>query len=84
MSKAYAKMKNTVTPKFTRNLSETIDEISSGKYNMVTINDESGLIVENKLGEYIPVERLSVGTIDQLYLSLRLSMIDQRKICQLY
>ena len=70
-------MKNTVTPKFTRNLSETIDEISSGKYNMVTINDESGLIVENKLGEYIPVERLSVGTIDQLYLSLRLSMIDE-------
>ena len=77
LSKAYAKKKNTVTPKFTRNLSETIDEISSGKYNMVTINDESGLIVENKLGEYIPVERLSVGTIDQLYLSLRLSMIDE-------
>lgn len=77
LSKAYARMKNTVTPKFTKNLSETIDEISSGKYNMVTINDESGLIVENKLGEYIPVERLSVGTIDQLYLSLRLSMIDE-------
>ena len=77
LSKAYAKMKNTVTPRFTKNLSETINEISDGKYNMVTINDESGLIVENKRGEYISVERLSVGTIDQLYLSLRLSMIDE-------
>ena len=77
LNKAYEKMKNTVTPKFTKNLSKTISEISNQKYNMVTINDENGLIVENKLGEYVPVERLSVGTIDQLYLSLRLSMIDE-------
>ena len=35
-----------------------------------------GLIIENKYGEYIPAELLSIGTIDQLYLSLRLSMID--------
>lgn len=77
LTKAYEKMKNTVTPKFTKNLSKTIAEISEQKYNMVTINDENGLIVENKLGEYVPVERLSVGTIDQLYLSLRLSMIDE-------
>ena len=34
------------------------------------------MIVENEFGEYIPAELLSVGTIDQLYLSLRLSMID--------
>ena len=44
--------------------------------NKVSINDEKGLIVENEYGEYIPVELLSIGTIDQLYLSLRLSMID--------
>lgn len=69
-------MKNNITPKFTENLSYNISKISKGKYNKVTINDEKGLIVENEYGEYIPAELLSVGTIDQLYLSLRLSMID--------
>ena len=76
LTKAYINMKNNITPKFTENLSYNISKISRGRYNKVTINDEKGLIVENEYGEYIPAELLSVGTIDQLYLSLRLSMID--------
>lgn len=74
LENAYEKMKNTVTPKFTNNLSENISRISNGKYNKVAINDENGLMVELDSGEYVSAERLSVGTIDQLYLSLRLSM----------
>ena len=73
----YEKMKNNITPKFTRNLSNTVEKISNGKYTKVSINDEKGLIVENQYGEYISAERLSTGTVDQLYLSLRLSMIDE-------
>ena len=76
LTKAYENMKNNITPKFTQNLSYNISKISEGKYTKVGINDEKGLIVENEYGEYIPAELLSVGTIDQLYLSLRLSMID--------
>ena len=74
---AYEKMKNNITPKFTQNLSNTVEKISNGKYTKVSINDEKGLIVENQYGEYISAERLSTGTVDQLYLSLRLSMIDE-------
>ena len=77
LTKAYNNMKNNITPKFTENLSKNISKISGGKYNKVAINDEQGLIVENTYGEYIPADRLSIGTIDQLYLSLRLSMIDE-------
>ena len=76
ITKAYTNMKNNITPKFTENLSNNIAEISKGKYTKVGINDENGLIVENEYGEYIPADLLSTGTIDQLYLSLRLSMID--------
>ncbi len=76
LEKAYINMKNGITPKFTENLSKNISKISNNKYTKVGIDDENGLIVENRLGEYISAERLSVGTIDQLYLSLRLSMID--------
>lgn len=76
LEQAYEEMKTTITPKFTENLSKNIEEISNGKYSKVTINDESGMVVENNRGEYINANNLSTGTIDQLYLSLRLSMIE--------
>ena len=76
LEKAYEKMKTSVTPKFTENLSKNISIISNGKYNKVGLNDENGLMVEQENGDYLPAYRLSVGTIDQLYLSLRLSMVD--------
>ena len=69
-------MKSMVTPKFTSNLSENISRITDGKYKNVRVHDDLGLIVELEDGNYIEVGKLSVGTIDQLYLSLRLSMID--------
>ncbi len=77
LEKAYEKMKKNITPKFTFNLSENIKNITNGKYTNVNVNDENGLIVEIQNGEYIPAERLSIGTIDQLYLSLRISMIEE-------
>ena len=69
-------MSNSVTPKFTENLSKNIAEITNNKYNNVMFNDEQGLIVELNDGRYVPASKLSIGTIDQLYLSLRLSMVD--------
>lgn len=73
---AYDEMKTRITPKFTENLSKNIAKISDGKYNKVLINDEKGLIVQRDNGEYIDLNKLSVGTIDELYLSLRLTMVD--------
>ena len=74
---AYEKMKENVTPKFTKNLSENINKITSGKYKNVKFNDEKGLIVEIENGNYISAENLSIGTIEQLYLSLRLALVDE-------
>ena len=77
LTEAYEEMKDTITPKFTQNLSSSIKQISNNKYEKVTINDDNGMIVENSRGEYIDASKLSTGTIDQLYLALRLSMIDE-------
>ena len=77
LESAYEKMKNTVTPKFTQNLSENISKITNNKYNNIKFNDEQGLIVELENGNNILADKLSVGTIDQLYLSLRLSMVEE-------
>lgn len=76
LEKAYEKMKNTVTPKFTENLSRNINKITNGKYTNVMVQDDNGLVVELENGNYVEANRLSVGTIDQLYLSLRLSMTE--------
>ena len=77
LNDSYEKMKNTVTPKFTEELSKTIAEITNGKYTNVRLNEDTGLVVELENGNYIPASRLSIGTIDQLYLSLRLSMVEE-------
>ena len=77
LEKAYEKMKSNVTPKFTQNLSNIASNISNGKYKKVIFNEEKGLVVELENGEYISANRLSAGTIDELYLSLRLSMLDE-------
>lgn len=76
LQKAYEKMKNTVTPKFTENLSKNINEITNAKYTNVMVQDDNGLVIELENGNYVEANRLSVGTIDQLYLSLRLSMTE--------
>lgn len=76
ITEAYEKMKNTITPKFTRELSKNIAEITGGKYNHIMLNDENILMAELENGDYAPVSKLSIGTIDQLYLSLRLSMVE--------
>ena len=72
---AYENMKNSVTPKFTANLSSNIEKISNGKYKEVSVNDVEGMIVALPNGEYVSIDKLSAGTIEQLYLSLRLSMV---------
>ena len=77
LEKSYEEMKNMVTPKFTKNLSKNISVITNGKYKNVRVHDELGLIVELEDGSYVQASKLSIGTIDQLYLSLRLSMVDE-------
>ena len=77
LTNSYEKMKKSVTPKFSQELSNTISRITNGKYTSIIPNDEQGLLVEIENGSYEPASKLSLGTIDQLYLSLRLSMIEE-------
>ena len=77
LEKAYEKMKDSVSPILTDKLSTNMSKITKGKYKNVYFGDEQGLTVELENGSYAPVERLSIGTIDQLYLSLRLAMLDE-------
>lgn len=77
LEEAYNEVKNSVTPKFTKDLSVLIEKISNGKYKKANFDPDKGLIVERDDGEYINCKNLSIGTIDQLYLSLRLSAMNE-------
>lgn len=77
MEKAYQEMQETVTPRFTDELSKAIAIISKGKYQKVKLNTQEGLVVALPSGEYKKVDLLSAGTIDQLYLALRLAILKE-------
>ena len=77
LEKAYNKVKENISPRFVSNLCDIISKISNGRYNNIVLNDDEGLNVEIPNGSYIPVSRLSVGTIDQMYISLRLSALNE-------
>ena len=73
LEESYDEIKKNITPKFTKELSNNIEMISDGKYKKANFNSDTGLTIEAESGEYIECNKLSIGTIDQLYLSLRLS-----------
>ncbi len=77
LENTYEEMKKNITPEFTYNLSKIISKISNGKYNKIKFDDKNGITVELQNGNYISAENLSIGTIDQLYLSLRLAAANQ-------
>lgn len=77
LERAYEQVKQNISPIFTENLCDIISKISDGRYTNIVFNDDDGLRVELQNGSYVPVSRLSVGTIDQMYISLRLSALNE-------
>ena len=77
MMRAYEQMKENISPRFTQNLCDIISKVSDGRYKNVVLTDDEGLNVEIQNGSYVPAYRLSTGTIDQMYLSLRLSALNE-------
>ena len=77
LEEAYNELNSEITPKFTKDLSLLIEKISGNKYKKASFDADNGLKIENENGDYIDCNKLSIGTIDQLYLSLRLSSMNQ-------
>ena len=76
IEEAYLDIKKSISPKYKNNISSIINEVSKGKYSRVEINDDN-IMVETEYGEMVPINLLSTGTIDQIFLSLRLSVLDE-------
>ncbi len=73
--KAYDEIKHNLSPQFEQKLCEITADLTDGKYKNIAVSDEKGLSIEVENGAYMPVDRLSIGTIDEMYLALRLSIL---------
>ena len=73
IEKAYQEMKENITPDFIEELKNILTTVTNGKYTNIYLDNDNNLLIEVENGQYMPVEMLSTGTIDLIYLALRIS-----------
>ena len=74
LKRAHAKMQKNFTPELNKMASHYFSIITGGKYTRIFLSEQFGI----KIDSDIPRESgfFSGGTVDQLYLSVRLSLVD--------
>ncbi len=74
LRRAHEKMQKNFTPALNKKAAEYLRRISGGKYSSIFCDKEFGVMIETDL----PRESgfFSGGTVDQLYLSVRLALVD--------
>lgn len=77
LNDAYEEMKKSISPSFVNNLSKITKNITDGKYKSIVLSEEHEILVQLETGEYIELEKLSVGTIEQVNFALRLSILKE-------
>lgn len=74
---SYEELKETIIPNIAEEIKECVSYTTNGEYTNIKYNDLSGIVIENKLGEIVTVDKLSTGTMDQIYLGFRLAILNK-------
>ncbi|MGI5949036.1 ATP-binding protein [Peptoniphilus sp.] len=62
-------------PKLKSAMEETLSAITNKKYEQIIIDKDFNIkVLDSSLNNYVDVENLSLGTIDQIYFSFRIAM----------
>lgn len=77
LEEAYEELKADIVPDIEISIKKNIAITTNGRYIDTIYNDNQGLLVENNVGEIIPIEKLSMGTIEQMYLGFRFAMLEK-------
>lgn len=77
LDEAYEELKADIVPHIEESIKENIASSTNGNYLNVIYNDRIGLLVENTVGETITIDKLSMGTIDQMYLGFRFAIAEK-------
>ncbi len=72
---SYEDIKDNITPDFIEELKNILKKVTNNKYNNIYLehNNNNQIMIETENGKYVEVEKLSTGTIDLIYLALRIS-----------
>lgn len=77
LNEAYEEIKASISPSFVNNLSKITKNITDGKYKSVILSEEQKIMVQLETGEYVELEKLSLGTIEQVNFALRMSILQE-------
>ena len=77
LKESYEEIKKKIIPSVEEDIKYTVSKTTNGKYSEIKYNDQDGLICKNEYGELIPLNKLSLGTVDQMYLGFRLAIADK-------
>ncbi len=75
IDKAYTDMKTLFSPELSQKAGELLDILTCGNYSGVFVNDSFDISVLTPKG-YVSAQFLSRGALEQIYLSLRLSLAE--------
>lgn len=68
-------MQQNFVPKLQHEISKIIKQITAGKYSEVKANERLSLnVLDPAAGKIVNIEKLSMGTIEQFYLALRIAL----------
>ena len=79
LNDSYEELREETIPEMEKSIKEMIAKTTNENYNDVKYNSEEGLLIQNTVGEFVPVSKLSLGTIDQMYLGFRLGVSKKAK-----
>lgn len=74
---SYSDLKSKIVPGITEEIQRCVVKTTNGEYAKIKYSSENGIMIENKFGDIIPVDKLSVGTIDQIYFGFRLAILNK-------
>ncbi len=77
LNDAYEEMKESISPNFVNTLSKITKNITEGQYKSIILSEDQQIVVQLDTGEYIELEKLSTGTIEQINFALRLSILKE-------
>lgn len=76
LEESFKELQKNIGPILNEKVSYYFNKLTIGKYSEVKVGDEYELLVRDTNGEVIKGDYLSNGTWDQVYLSLRLALVD--------
>ena len=77
LKESYEEIKMRLIPSVEEDIKYTVSKTTNGKYQEIKYNDKKGLLALNEYGELITIDKLSGGTIDQIYLGFRMAIADK-------